>query len=1356
MKVAYTDGGDVEYNSLTMTAQSMQRNIQNAFYHYRVVITNILQWILVLYQITAVLTFILGLILATLWIRQPFLGAFYEHTLVFNGTGPSAPSPEWALYRQVVVGDQLVAINGIKVQSASEIQSILRGHFPGENVSVTVHPVSGKDRNIGVTLYNFPTSSQTVYFVIPSILSAIFLAASLWIFGLRRNEPAGRAFSLFTSSLAIVTGAYFNLTTTHEFTALWTLSCAIAGGAIFELALVFPTEPRIVINHPYLRWSGVAIGIALAFFAFPTLFNFGAPTAYIRSWQSIYGFIALSGLFYISMNFYQAIYAPSPVVKTQARAILIGALLAFIPVITWLIIGFFVPSNFSPYLFLPVAIFPLTIGYTILRFRFLRTDNLVRRGVMYILLTTLVVGGYALLVAGAGILFNSAIAVNNAYLVGAYIFAIALALEPIRARLQSLVDTMFFRGERAFAEQLQDFSHRLTTTLDLNAIGTILREQIATTLIPSQMHVYTYDALNDFFSALPGNDRHPTSDIRFTAASAFAKYFQKENLPLYLDNIEALPESLLSEQSRLTLLGARLFVALPGKERSNGWLALGPRLSGQPYTPRDLRFLENICDQASVAIERVQTVANLERRIQEMNALTRVSQGVNVTLSFDDILELIYAQTAQIIPISHFHITLYNEASDYYYYGFCVENSERIAERENLPFAVNTGLSPEVIVKSRQINTQDYIRECQARNLTPVLENIFAWMGVPLNSGAQSIGALSVGSGDGATVYTRGQIDLLQAIADQTAGAIVKARLLEETQQRARQLSTLNEITRQLTSTLEIGPLLQNILENAVGILNCEAGSLFLVDEQTGELVFKVTVGPVAANLVGQRLPPGTGIVGRAVQMQQPLIENEKQRSNTRFSGIDQQTGFVSRSLMAAPLQVKDRVIGVVEVINRRDGLPFVKDDQTLLTAFAGQAAVAIENARLYTLTDQELAARVEELSVMQRIDRELNASLEMDRAMRITLEWALRQSGAEVGLIGMLEENKLRVMAHQGFDEKTASLFAQPMKVELSAMALCVQTGQPQRLTVIASKEKLLAAAHTQIVIPIRRESTVIGLLHLESSSDSLVDLDFFTRLTDHAAIAISNAQLYGEVQRANIAKSDFVAFVAHELKNPMTSIKGYTDLMAAGAVGPINEMQTNFLNTIKTNTERMSTLVSDLNDNSKIEAGRLRLDYKATDVAAVVDETVRSLKRQIEEKKQTLEVLLPETKLPPMWADRIRVIQVLVNLLSNSYKYTPEGGILQIGAEESKNIWDAEGAERVIHIWVKDNGLGMTPEDQKKLFQKFFRSDDAEARKSPGTGLGLNITKSLIELQGGKIWFESEFRAGTTFHITIPVAEE
>jgi signal transduction histidine kinase len=184
------------------------------------------------------------------------------------------------------------------------------------------------------------------------------------------------------------------------------------------------------------------------------------------------------------------------------------------------------------------------------------------------------------------------------------------------------------------------------------------------------------------------------------------------------------------------------------------------------------------------------------------------------------------------------------------------------------------------------------------------------------------------------------------------------------------------------------------------------------------------------------------------------------------------------------------------------------------------------------------------------------------------------------------------------------------------------------------------------------------------------------------------------------------------------------------------------------------MSALVSDLNDNAKIDAGRLRLDYKPADVPDIIDDVVRSTKRQIDDKKQTVDLQLADA-LPKVWADRIRIAQVLTNLVSNAHKYTPEGGHVLVGAEATSNQWDPEGAKQVVHLWVKDNGIGISMEDQSKIFQKFFRSDDSKAREAPGTGLGLNITKSLVEMQGGRIWFESEYRKGTTFHFTVPVSE-
>jgi signal transduction histidine kinase/putative methionine-R-sulfoxide reductase with GAF domain len=1334
----------------------------NESYRINDVISKATQSIVLVYQMAAVVVFAISLFLAYDWLSTPFIGGFFEQTMVLNGTDTYAAGKHWALYEQgFAIGNQLRSVNGQQISNAQDLERVLNSLQVGQSVSVGMHTEQG-DRTVDVTLQPFPAADRISYFVIPAILSLIFLSISLWIFGLRRTESAGRAFSMMATSLAIVIGALFDLYTSHRFTYIWTLAAALSGGALIDLGLCFPQEARFMFRRPYLRWFGYAIGMGLAISAYFKLYDFQNPTAYFDAWRNIYIFVGVSGLLYFAALAFHAFFSYSPVVKSQARTILFGALLAFGPVVFWLLYTSWRsavaritdPLPFNPYLFVPFILFPLANGYVILRFRLLRTDYWVRQGMVYSALTIFVVSAYGLLVTGIAFIFSINMPYANPYLIGALVFIIAVCLDPVRTRLQTFVDSTFFRGQRAYEDRLRTFSHELTSAADLDKIGQVIREQISSSLVPDRLHIYTYDPLNDQYVALANGDGRPTSDIRFTSNSPLVQYFQNENIPLYLDTVNP-PAAMRNDEARLSLLGARLFVALPGEERPVGWLALGTPLSGSVYTPKDLDFLDNISDQSSLAISRVQTVVDLERRVQEMNALTRVSQGVNVTLTFDDILELIFAQTSQIIPSSLFHITLYNKAVNYFYYAFRVDDNERITSRENQPLPLSLGLGQEIIRKGRPILTQDYLRECQARNITPSVQGIYAWMGVPLNSGAETIGSLSVGSDDATVTYTPAQLDLIQAIADQTVGAIVKARLLEETQRRAHQLSTLNEITRQLTSTLEQEPLLRYILENAVTILNCEAGTLFLMDEPTGDLIFRVTVGPVASNLLGQRLPAGSGIVGRAVQLRAPVIENDAQRSTTRYEGPDKQTGFISRSLLAVPMQIKDRVLGVIEVINRRDGLPFVEDDQNLLTAFAGQAAVAIENARLLALTDQELAEKVEELQVMGRIVRELNASLEVDRAMRTTLEWAMRRSNAEAGLIGMLEGDHLRLMAHQGYDDILTSEIESHMPLELAALRTAIESGQPSQISLVSNGAKgILPMAHTQIIVPIRRETQVIGLLLLESTSDSQGNLSFLNQLSDSAAIAIANAQLYDEVQRANLAKSDFVSFVAHELKNPMTSIKGYTELLAAGSVGQINEMQSNFLSTIRSNVERMSALVSDLNDNAKIEANRLRLDFKPVEVGEVVDEVMRSTKRQVEDKRQSIELhLIPN--LPEVWADRLRVGQVLTNLVSNAHKYTPEGGTILLGAEATNNQWDPEGAKRVVHLWVRDNGIGIAIEDQTKIFQKFFRSDDMKAREVPGTGLGLNITKSLVEMQGGRIWFDSEFRKGTTFHFTIPVAE-
>ncbi len=1344
--------------------------------------SRLMQYLVWAYQAVVVLVMLAAPFWAARFFKQPFLGIFVEHTLVTNGVGPDNPGIEWDLYQKIDAFDpdsigfgyQLVALasvdgsNPVIPGSFRDVEAFLARYQPGEQVQATFRNENagaqkGETATFTITLSKFPLSDQVRFFYIPYLVGLVYLIVSLWIFGLRRSETAGHAFSIMASSVAVVTAGLLDLYTTHYLTYIWIMAASLVGASLFHLALVFPQEARLEMRYPFLRMVGYTLALGLTIFQFTSLFDFSRPTYYGDAWKVSYVFSGVATLFFIASIVYRWLKSPSPVVRQQARDILLGSLIGFGYLTVWMLLTSIYTMNFDPYLgFLPLAVFPLVTGYTVLRYRLLRADYLLSRSVLYSVLTILAIVGYVFLAIGIGVFavwfLNTAIAPDNPVLIATAVFLFTLILNPLRSRLQERIDGIFFRGETAHQDRLNTFTRELTRAVGLNDILRILREQISVSLLPSQLHIFTYNALIDQYVATPDETGQTTSDIQFDANSALPRTMRRELMPIFVDETH-IPEPILSERGRVALLGTQLFIPLPGRDRLIGWLALGERLSGESYAAHDVAFLEALARQAAVALERAQVLTNMERRVTEMNALARVAQGINITLNFDDILELIYAQTSQIIQSNDARLTLYNQMGQYYYHAFYIEEDERIPSNEKRPLLPKTSLEQEVISTRRPILAHDFLTQCQVMGVTPPVKGLYSWMGVPLNAGAETIGAFSIASRDPSISYTETQMGLLQAIADQAAGAIVKSRLLQETERRAQQLASLNVITRQLTSTMEIESLSRNILDSAVDILNAEAGSLFLVDEQTDELVFKVTVGPVAKNLVGQRLPAGTGFVGQAVTTRQPVIVNNVAATTTWNPATDKQTGFVTRSILAIPMEVKDQVIGVIEVINKKDGSPFTEDDQNLLAAFSGQASVAFENARLFTLTDQELSARVEELSVMQRIDRELNASLEVSRTMRITLEWALRQSTVEAGFIGFVEEEGVRVMADQGYKDELEAFKEDYMRIDHLALREPIETGQLTQIVLEHSNPLriFLKNGHSQMVLPIRRESKTIAILLLESTRpDAFVDdtASFITRLADHAAIAISNAQLYTEVQQANIAKSEFVSFVAHELKNPMTSIKGYAELLAAGAVGQISEMQSNFLGTIRANIERMKTIVEDLNDNSKIEAGRLRLDFKAVDVPDVVENVIRSTKRQIDEKKQTIDVDVPQD-LPKIWADRTRIEQILVNLVSNAHKYTPEGGHILVKAEKTMNSWDPQGVAEVVHFYVQDNGIGMTPEDQRKIFQKFFRSEDDQARKSPGTGLGLNITKSLVEMQGGKIWFESEFRKGTSFHFTAPISE-
>jgi len=236
--------------------------------------------------------------------------------------------------------------------------------------------------------------------------------------------------------------------------------------------------------------------------------------------------------------------------------------------------------------------------------------------------------------------------------------------------------------------------------------------------------------------------------------------------------------------------------------------------------------------------------------------------------------------------------------------------------------------------------------------------------------------------------------------------------------------------------------------------------------------------------------------------------------------------------------------------------------------------------------------------------------------------------------------------------------------------------------------------------------------------------------------AVAIEDAT---ELQRLGRARRDFIA---NELRTPLTSIKGYADLLYMGAVGAPNDEQRRFLQIIKSNADRLTALLSDLLDISRIETGRIRLDLRDIALADVVSDVVASLMPEIRNKGLQISLdIAPD--LPLVRGDRSRLVQVMNNLLSNAYRYTPAGGQIRVSVSQTNDT---------LRVDVSDTGIGISLKDQAKLFQRFHRADDPRVREVSGTGLGLAITKMFVELHGGRIWVESQLNKGSTFTFVLP----
>lgn len=538
----------------------------------------------------------------------------------------------------------------------------------------------------------------------------------------------------------------------------------------------------------------------------------------------------------------------------------------------------------------------------------------------------------------------------------------------------------------------------------------------------------------------------------------------------------------------------------------------------------------------------------------------------------------------------------------------------------------------------------------------------------------------------------------------------------------------LYNVSQMLGTSLDLQIVLDQVMDAIIRLTGAERGFLMLHDDDGGLNV------KAARNFDQQTLNDADYRFSRTVVRH--VLDSGESMLTTNASEDPRLAGQASivaqslRSIMATPLRARGNVIGVVYVDSRITAGLFGDADLSALDAFSAQAAIALDNALLFSATDEALNRRVEELRQLRRIDMTLNETLDIDKAVDFTLRAACKLAGAERGLIALV--------AH---DDATTHRIESARYAGMDDDGAHIDRRYPEVAAVIASGQSAITTGY--IVVPVKRDQQVIGVLILLSDDEPFTEhqVDLVERAATRASVAIENGRLYAAVQRADRAKSEFVGIVAHDLKAPMTGIKGYADLLLM--LGELSDSQANYLRKISATVERMEMLVSDLADISRIESGYFFMDETQFAVAEVVQALRDNVAPQIQARGHRFVEDVADG-IPLIYGDYYRLLQVLTNLLSNAYKYTPDGGTITLDIR-------TEG-ERV-RFSVADTGIGLTPEQIDKLGTKFWRADDEYTRSQPGTGLGFSITRSLVEQMGDSIRIQSEVGAGSTFTFSIPI---
>jgi signal transduction histidine kinase len=590
-------------------------------------------------------------------------------------------------------------------------------------------------------------------------------------------------------------------------------------------------------------------------------------------------------------------------------------------------------------------------------------------------------------------------------------------------------------------------------------------------------------------------------------------------------------------------------------------------------------------------------------------------------------------------------------------------------------------------------------------------------------------------------------------------------RSLTEAQE---QQTATSEILRVISSSpTDEQPVFDAIVHSARRL--CEATYSVVFLAQDGQLTLAAVEGVDAAGIaaihtayprpIARDTTSGRAILDhRLVHLEDSWLDPEYTHPLRNTIGL--------RSILTIPFFRDGIPMGALSVW-RPEVRPFTDKQIALLQTFADQAVIAIENVRLFKELEArtaELTRSVEKLTALSEVSRAVSSTLDVETVLDTIVSRASQLAGADACGIYEYDEGAqmFHVRATHNFDAAfVARLRAMPLQKGEGAVGRATEAHEPIQIADIAApgayesrvRDLLIGAGYRALLsVPLLREEQIIGSLSLtrkEPGEYSPEVIEVLKTFATQSALAIQNARLFREIadksrqlEAASQHKSEFLANMSHELRTPLNAIIGFSEVLTERMFGELNEKQEEYLRDIYASGQHLLSLINDILDLSKIEAGRMELEVADFDLPAAIDNALILVRERASRRGITLGQTI-DARVGLIRGDERKVKQVLLNLLSNALKFTPEGGRIDVRAVMT---------EGMAEISIADTGVGIAPEDQEAIFEEFRQVGTAD-KKVEGTGLGLALSRKFIELHGGRIWVKSQSGEGSTFTFTLPV---